>query len=65
LLRLVRWGWTFETLLRIPGAMVMARHVYQWVAARRSRFGCAGDHCTRSVAGGSADDYVSTEGKEE
>ncbi len=64
LLKLIRWGWASETLLLIPGVMAIARSVYTWVAVRRNRFGCGGDHCRRAVAGGAADGYVSMEDKE-
>ena len=47
LLALVPWGWVPRTAFRIPGAMRMADRVYVFVASRRQRSGCGGEHCGR------------------
>ncbi len=64
LLSLIWWGWLPRTVLRVPGAMPLARRLYRWVAARRRGFGCGGDHCRLSVAGAADDGYVSGKTKE-
>ncbi len=64
LLNLIRWGWLPRAVLRVPGAMPLARRLYGWVATRRRGFGCGGDHCRLSVAGAADDGYVSGETNE-
>ena len=49
ILRYPAWGWLPRALFRLPGAMVLADRVYAWVALRRRRTGCGGDHCMVSV----------------
>ncbi len=48
-LRYTAWGWLPRALFRLPGAMSVADRVYTWVALRRRRIGCGGEHCTVSV----------------
>ncbi len=47
LLALVPWGWAPRTAFRIPGAMRIADRAYRFVADRRQRNGCDGEHCGR------------------
>ncbi len=49
ILRYPAWGWLPRALFRLPGAMAIADRVYAWVALRRRRIGCGGEHCTVSV----------------
>ncbi len=45
ILRYTAWGWLPRALFRLPGAMLLADRVYAWVALRRQRIGCGGEHC--------------------
>ena len=49
ILRYLAWGWLPRALFRLPGAMLLADRVYAWVALRRRRIGCGGEHCIASV----------------
>ena len=49
ILRYTAWGWLPRALFRFPGAMLLADRVYAWVALRRQRIGCGGEHCIASV----------------
>jgi predicted DCC family thiol-disulfide oxidoreductase YuxK len=40
------WRWA-AWLLRIPGALAIARRIYDWIARRRHRFGCESGVCRR------------------
>jgi predicted DCC family thiol-disulfide oxidoreductase YuxK len=46
---LLRWlpgGWALRPLFRVPGMQWVVDRGYDWVAARRHRLGCGGDHCS-------------------
>ncbi len=49
ILRYPAWGWLPRSLFRFPGAMLLADRVYAWVALRRRRIGCDGEHCIDAV----------------
>ncbi len=49
ILRYPAWGWLPRALFGLPGAMLLADRVYAWVALRRRRIGCGGEHCMISV----------------
>lgn len=48
------WGWVLRGAMTIPGSRLVADYVYAWVARRRRRGGCGGQHCTAGVARGRA-----------
>lgn len=45
LLRYLPGGALIRPIYRIPGTSWVTGKVYDWVAARRHRLGCGGDHC--------------------
>jgi predicted DCC family thiol-disulfide oxidoreductase YuxK len=42
----VSGGRLMRRLLRVPGAMTVADRAYAWIARRRRRRGCGGEHCS-------------------
>lgn len=52
ILHLVPGGWLPRMVFRLPGAMRIADRTYGWVAARRQRLGCGGEHCAAPMARG-------------
>ena len=49
ILRYPAWGWLPGAMFGLPGAMSLAERAYAWVASRRRRIGCGGEHCRVSV----------------